>query len=102
MKGARRFFGFVDGCSQAISLRASVGPARKPLISTAELVDMGYCVIHDKQQGQDVSHAIHKSSGTTIPIKRVGNIYEWEIEVLRYEDVRYLSRPFPRAGHQQP
>ena len=61
---------------------------------------MSFQVIHDKVGARDVSKAVYKATGEVIPIARRGNIYEWEIEVVRYRDVEHVLRPFQGAGRK--
>ena len=66
-------------------MRFRVAGVSKPLLSVAELVDADHRVIFDKIDGCDISRAVNKVTGMTLPFVRRGKIFEldWHVgEVL--------------------
>jgi len=59
---------------------------------------MGFRVVHDKEGGEDVSHAIHKATGNVVEIHRVGRVFELDLDVV---DPKELKKELEKKQQQR-
>ena len=90
---------FTKGSEKLVSARFRTREVRTALLATADLVDMGFRVVHDEVEGQEKSYIVYEFTGEVIPLERRGEVYEREIEVILPDQLgKALGRPFSRAG----
>ena len=75
-----RMYHMTDDCGQHLSMKVHVCNVHKPLLSVAEMNDMGLDVhfYADKRKG---AYAEHLMTGTRVNIERVNNVFEIEATV---------------------
>ena len=102
-QGSRGLVGHLGGSKLARGIRFRVGGIRKPLLCAAEMVDAGYRVVLDQDNGIDKSHMINKKTGEVSSLVRSGKIYNMEMDVLPYAKAVEIERKFqkPRVGFQR-
>ena len=102
-QGSRGLVGYFGGSKSARGVRFRVGGIRKPLLCAAEMVDAGYRVVLDQDNGIDKSHMINKKTGEVSSLVRSGKIYNMEMDVLPYAEAVEVMRKFqkPRPGFQR-
>ena len=75
-----------------------IAEVNKALGSISYLVDQGYTVVFDRDEGtgKDLSMMIHKDSGRRTRFRREKNV--WVLDVIVEEDVNNTDEPFHRRG----
>eukprot|EP00971_Amphidinium_carterae_P330779 6463992-Amphidinium_carterae.1 len=79
-QGQQVVAGKVAGVDFSAKLR--VCGVYKALMSVGEMVDQNYRVVFDRDvSGRDMSHALHKPSGTKVPFQRNGKTFDIVMEL---------------------
>ena len=75
-----RTYDLIDASGQNMSMKVHVCDVRKPLLSVAEMNDVGLDV-HFFADGRKGAYAIHPHTGKRVGIERVNNVFEIEASV---------------------
>ncbi|CAK0896231.1 unnamed protein product [Prorocentrum cordatum] len=71
----------MPGASQARAAKFKVADVSKPLLSVAEMVDLGHRLVFDSEGGRDISYARRKTSGGVVKFCRRSKVYEMDLHV---------------------
>ena len=67
-------------------------------MSVSQMVDKGYRVVFDAENGVDTSYFENKRTGNKIKIPRSGKTYEIEMDVIPYKEAMGIQRTGFRPG----
>jgi len=97
-KGSRNIFGHVKGRAKISAWNFRVTKVHRALMSVSQMVDKGYRVVFDADNGVDISYFVNKDTGSKIPIPRSGKTYEIEMEVIPFQEAKEAQRTGFRPG----
>ena len=91
-KGKKQLTIVNDGVPRGVNMRVTDHTV-KSLLAVREMIKRGYQVTFDlDEHGQDISKAVHKTTGHTIKFRAVKGIWLIDLEVLSYEDAKNLQK----------
>ena len=88
-KGCRKIAAISNGVLRGAQGR--VAPVHKNLTAVYDMMKAGHRVVFDlDEQGNDISHALHKATGTETRFIPNGRTWDMELQVVPYAEARKL------------
>ena len=88
-KGCRKIAAISNGVLRGAQGR--VAPVHKNLTAVFDMMKAGHRVVFDlDEQGNDISHALHKATGTETRFIPNGRTWDMELQVVPYAEARKL------------
>ncbi len=100
-EGTRTLYGYPAGSDKCGGFRFQVADVARPLMCVNDMLRHGSRVVFDMEDGQDISHIVHKKTGAVFHLTARNHVYDLKVDMMKYKEAVRRDRAIKaeRAAH---